>query len=147
MTEENKPILAEEEKTLLLRSDLILNVLVDYVNKFPVEIGITLFVQGSILSGLLIGEKAYFEGLSNHIKTPGVFGKDFQQLIALLQSLGTSSSGNQEEQNQLENEFIHLKNAKFYSGNCLVPSDRGTYWRGRLRRVDGFSLGQLGPRY
>jgi hypothetical protein len=102
MTEENKPVLVEEEKTTLLHSDLILNVLVDFVNKLPVEIGITLFVQGSIVSGLLIGEKAYFEGLSNHIKTPDPFAEKFQQLVALLQSLDTNLSGNQEEQNQLK---------------------------------------------
>jgi hypothetical protein len=145
MTEENKPVLATEEKTLL-RSDVILNVLIDYVNEFPVEIGITLFVQGSIISGLLIGEKAYFEGLSNHIKTPDPFAEHFQKIVALLQSLDTSLASNRKEQNQLENIFIHLKDANFCSGNSLVPNNRGTYWRGRLRCVDGFSLGQLGSK-
>jgi hypothetical protein len=145
MTEENKPVLATEEKTLL-RSDVILNVLIDYVNKFSVEIGITLFVQGSIISGLLIGEKAYFEGLSNHIKTPDPFAEHFQELVAMSQSLDTTLASNREEQNQLENMFIHLKDTNFCSGNSLIPNGRGTYWRGRLRRVDGFSLGQLGSK-
>ena len=77
MTEENKPVLAENEKNVLLNPDLFLNSLVEFVNTAPVEmnlkLGITLCVQGSLISGLLIGEKAYFEGLSNDMKASHPF--------------------------------------------------------------------------
>jgi hypothetical protein len=143
MTQENKSITARDEGIALINPDLLLTLLVQMVDKKPpFDIGITLFVQGSIVTGLLIGEDVYFEGLSNDM--PDSFTEDFQKLFTLIQSWDTNSPGNQEEQNQLRNiEFIHLKNAKFFLGNSLVPNNKGTYWRGRLSRVDGFSLGQL----
>ncbi len=131
-----------------MNPDLFLNSLIKYINTAPVEmnikLGITLCVQGSIITGLLISEKAYFEGLSNEINAFHPFKEDFERLLAPFQVLGTSLPGNQGEQNKLTDiEFIHLKNAKFFLGTSLVPNNKGTYWRGRLSRVDGFSLGQL----
>ena len=142
MTQENQPVIAKDEGMVLVNPDVLLTLLVTIVNQQSWEIGITLFVQGSIISGLLIGENMYFEGLSNEIPEP--FTEGFQALFTLVKSLNTNSPGNQEEQRELKNiEFIHLKDAKFYSGNSLVPNNRGVYWRGRLSRVDGFYLGQL----
>jgi hypothetical protein len=43
-----------------------------------------------------------------------------------------------------ERKYIHLKDARFYSGGRTVPSEGdGFYWRGRVAAVDGFALGSL----
>ena len=129
MTEENKSVLAEEERIVLLNPDLFLNSLVKWVNTAPVErrftLDITLCVQGSIVSGLLIGENAYFKGLSNDIKASGSFKKDFQKFLAQFPTSGTNSPDNQGEPDKLKDiEFIHLKNAQFYSGNSFTPQKK-----------------------
>jgi hypothetical protein len=148
MTEENKSVLAEEERIVLLNLDLFLNSVVKCVNTAPVErritLDITLCVQGSLVSGLLIGEKAYFKGLSNDIKASGSFKKDFQEFLAQFLTSGTNSPDNQGEPDKLKDiEFIHLKNAQFYSGNSFTPPQKKVYWRGRLSCIDGFWLGDF----
>lgn len=149
MTQENKPVLAEQKSSVSSDSDLLLMSLVELADVGSEKISITLFVQGSIVSGLLIGEKPYFEALNNALNAFSSDGSDedkeaVRALLAPFQSLSTNLPDNQQEQSQLKDiEFIHLKDAKFYSGDSLVPQDRGGYWRGRLSRIDGFWLGNL----
>lgn len=130
-----------------MNPDLFLNSLIKYINTAPVEmnikLGITLCVQGSIITGILISEKAYFEGLSNEMNAFHPFKEDFERLLAPFQVLGTSLPGNQGEQNKLTDiEFIHLKNAKIcFTDPLIVP--KKSYWRGRLSHISGYWLGEL----
>jgi hypothetical protein len=147
MTDENKPDLVERESIVPSNPDYFLIYLVETVNVFSIEISITLFVQGSIVSGLLIGGKAYFEGLNSEMAL-GSASDDikgaFQTMFAQFQSIYTNLPDNQEQQSEFGNvEFIHLKNAKFFAGGSLTPTNRAVYWRGRLSSVNGFSLGNL----
>jgi len=151
MTQENESVLAKQKSSISSDSDLLLMSLLELVefdDKISEKIGITLFVQGSIVSGLLIGEKLYFEDLNNTLSAlnPGSDEtKDaFRAFLAPFQSLSTDLPDSQQEQSQLRNiEFIHLKDANFYSGDSVVPKNKGVYWRGRLSRIDGFWLGNL----
>jgi hypothetical protein len=144
MTDENKPGLAEGEGIIPSNPDYFLIYLVQTVNVVPIEIGITLFVQGSIVSGLLIGRNAYFEGLNSEMALASAsddIKEHFQTIFAQFQSIYTNLADNQEQQSQFRNlEFIHLKNAKFFAGGSLTPTNTGVYWRGRLSCIDGFSL-------
>jgi hypothetical protein len=137
MTEENKRVLAEEKSNLSSNSDWLLIQLVEaFANEVSGKMSITLFVHGLIITGLLIGEKAYFE--ASGFKT---------LLIEELDSTFNSDEllENERKISQLnDTEFIHLKNAKFSYGNSLAPSDnKGIYWRGRLSSIDGFFLGSF----
>ena len=93
MTDENKPDLVQGESIVPSNSDYFLTYLVQTVNVFSMEIGITLFVQGSIVSGLLIGGKAYFEGLSSEMAlgfASDDIKKVFQTTFAQFQSIYTN---------------------------------------------------------
>ena len=117
--------------------------LVELVNIASLEISITLFVQGAIITGMLIGEKPYFEALNNELKSTGfVPDEAINTFIQKFNFSSTNSSDNLEEQDQpINREFIHIKNANFFSSSSFVSATRELYWRGRLSRIDGFFLG------
>ncbi|MEG5058781.1 hypothetical protein QUB60_12040 [Microcoleus sp. A2-C5] len=148
--EENTPVSVEEKIQISSHSDVLLILLINIADDFvgKVNINITLFVQGLIVSGVLIGEKPYFEGLYNVVNSSfSSFEEREKEVEAFLtnyKSLCAKLSGNQKEQNQLRNiEYIHLKDVHFYSGNTTIPNNSSPYWRGDLNRVDGFCLRNL----
>lgn len=159
MTQEDKPTLAQQKSSVSSDSDLLLMSLIDLLETFDKassnevlsKLSITLFVQGSIVSGFLIGEKHYFEALNNESNNTFSSGSDegkkaMGAFLAPFQSFSTALPDNQGEQNAFKDrEFIYLKDAKFLSGNSLNPHNKGVYWRGRLSRVDGFFIGNLSP--
>jgi hypothetical protein len=143
MTQEDQSFPAEEKSLISSDSDLFLMTLVELVNVASLELSITLFAQGTVISGMLIGEKPYFEALNNELKSTG-FAPDeaIHTFIQKFESASTNLSETLKEQNKpINREFIHLKNAKFYSGNSFGSTTRELYWRGRLSRIDGFFLG------
>lgn len=40
--------------------------------------------------------------------------------------------------------FIHLRDARIWTGATVIPSGEGTFWRGRLSDVVGWVFGELG---
>jgi len=46
---------------------------------------------------------------------------------------------------QIENpSYIHLKNTNFCDGQAKIPyGNTGTWWRGRISEVQGFTSGKL----
>jgi hypothetical protein len=173
MTQENDitPVTTQEKDNTSANSDILLMSLVELTEdteEFSGKLGLTLFVQGTMVSGLLIGEKHYFEALSDVLNdniSGTLEGKEaFKVFLSPFQTVskklsdnqveeiksddnleqGVKSKDNQEEKSQPPNiEFIHLQNAKFYNGGALIPNDKGVYWRGLLSRVDGFFIGSL----
>ncbi|MEG4851458.1 MULTISPECIES: hypothetical protein [unclassified Microcoleus] len=159
MTQENTPVSVEEKIQISSDSDKLLIYLIDTADKFAgqVDIDITLSVQGLSVSGVVISEKLYFEGIYNDLKlsfsSSDILEKEAQIFLENHQSFAAKLSGDREVKSQLKNiEYIHLKNVAFYNGNCLtpknannllIPNHRGGYWRGHLNRVDGFCIGNL----
>ena len=154
---DNTPVTTQEKDNTPANSDILLMSLVELAEdteEFSGKLGITLFVQGTIVTGLLINEKNYFEALSNVLNdniSRTVEGKEaFKKFLAPFHTASKISSNNQDEESELNNqneesklkdiEFIHLTDAKFCVGNILTPIDKGVYWRGLLSRVDGFFI-------
>ena len=159
MTQENDitPVTTQEKDNTSANSDILLMSLVELAEdteQISGQLGLTLFVQGTIVTGLLISEKSYLEALSdvlNHNISRTVEGKEaFTHFLARFNTPSKNLSNNQDEESELTNqdeeivfkniEFIHLKDAKFCVGNILTPIDKGVYWRGLLSRVDGFFI-------
>jgi hypothetical protein len=141
MTQENTPVSVGEKILASSDSDVFLVSLINMAEKQAqnVKIDITLFVQGLIVSGVVIGEKSYFEGLYNDLNLSGSSPEEFFEHY---QVLSEGASGEQQEKNQFTKniDYIHLKDVSY---NSLSQNNRGGYWRGKLNRVDGFRLGSL----
>ena len=125
--------------------DWYLQTLVSITNTQGMEFGITLLVEGIIVSGILIGGKKYFETFAEEFADayPGdaETKEMFRDAIA-------SAAGIYERKENGEDvtppQFIHLANARCFSPDGkLLPTNRGILWRGKINAVSGFILGTL----
>jgi hypothetical protein len=126
------------------QEDWFLQILIDIVNSRQMSIGLTVNVGGFLISRLLIGGKAYFEGFAADLASaiPDAEASSFVK-----QKFGQLGDVYQREDKQDTSSphYIHFKDAKFYhmTGEP-IPGNRGVWWRGRISQVHGFVLGTLG---
>ena len=113
------------------------------------SMGLTLFVPGAVISGVLIGIKEYYAR----------YGLQWRQV------LGDNDAGNaleakwrkfgedafatiaaEEEKTDVAPvlpSYIHLRDARIILGSAVVPVNEGLLWRGRIGAVAGFSVGLM----
>jgi hypothetical protein len=130
--------------------DGILQLLVAATDRSGAEIPITLNVKGTIVTGILISEKAFFVELNQRLTSKQLnFGSPNSVLEKLFGEFAESIAKNNNRE-KAENVpfgqplFIHLKNANFLlSSNDLIPVNDSLLWRGRLDMIDGFTFGNF----
>jgi hypothetical protein len=124
--------------------DWFLQSLVNMANGSGFEVGITLQVSGLLVSGILVGGKAYFEGFADDFSS--AFANDPEGAESVRSSFAKYGEIYKEEEGKESPppQYIHLKNTRFFntSGNP-IPGNRGVWWRGRISEVGGFTLGSL----
>lgn len=121
--------------------DWLLQWFVKFVNDTSTEISITLFVGGSQISGLLVSHESYFKQIAEDFSVPfkQFDGVDPEQVKNLIHAFIPSEKAKSER----EYHYLHLKDAKVFTGNGNPISSAGTLWRGKVAAVDGFNLGAL----
>ncbi|MCF8178110.1 MAG: hypothetical protein K9J74_06345 [Sulfuritalea sp.] len=124
--------------------DWFLQSLVNMANSSSLEIGVTLQVGGLLVSGLLVGGKAYFEGFAEDFSS--AFANDPAVSESVRNSFAKYGEIYKEEEGSTPPppQYIHLRNTRFFntSGNP-IPENKGVWWRGRISEVGGFTLGSL----
>ncbi|WP_323920134.1 MULTISPECIES: gas vesicle accessory protein GvpU [Aeromonas] len=116
--------------------------LVALTNRIPgVSIGITLTIGGTLVSGLLISGKEYFDSLALELS------KDSENTLSMaiaeeMKNISNSIYDSNLERGHVSTVYIHLKKARHYTGDKSIPND-GAYWRGKLCDVSGFTFGSL----
>jgi hypothetical protein len=130
--------------------DPLLESFVSMCDRSDMEVGITLTIGGSTITGRLVAAKEY--------------RKEFGRLMARLSGVDPDSAEGAEvvatfspdeasPVTGLDPEvvplaehpgYLHLKQARVSLGPDLAPAE-GVLWRGRISRVDGWSLGHLRP--
>jgi hypothetical protein len=115
------------------------------------EIPLTLNVRGTIVSGLMIGMKPYYEQIgkifvdaikSSSQKHASVAKEEFKMVFDKIKK-----PPNLKDLEEAEYEFNHIfmRNTKIYNGAQVIPSTGTTYWIGKIESVDGFFLGMIQP--
>jgi hypothetical protein len=115
------------------------------------EIPLTLNVHGTIVSGLMIGMKPYYEQIrkvfveaikSSSRKHASVAKEEFKMVFDKIEE-----PPNSKELVEGEYEFNHIfmRNTKIYNGAQVIPSTGTTYWIGKIESVDGFFIGMIQP--
>ena len=144
MKNHNKTENQDQANDLKKHHDHLLETFVMYANYNIFEVGITLFVNGLIVTGSLISGKKYYEGLTEQIGTfnDNLAGLLMEQANEIYKTYDAAETDIEADYSQLG--FIHLEDAKVMStdGNCL-PTDEGAFWRGKLSSIDGFILGTV----
>ena len=129
------------------QEDWFLQSMIEVIINRGVEIGVTMSVGGSIVSGILISGKTYFEELGAVVaassKEEGdvseMLGNSWKEYRRLYEK--PEDAGDDWEEPRAA--YIHLRNARYYApGNHPIP-DGGVLWRGRLSSVDAFSIGNF----
>lgn len=93
---------------------------------------ITLTVGGILVSGFIISAAIFLQANET------IYGPIIRPILP--------QEGESSDDEPPFLEFIHLRDAKFYlpGANHPIPtSSAGTYWRGKISRMDGFFLGTL----
>jgi len=137
-----------QESTMNQNKDWFLENLVSTVNNSDIEIGITLQMDGFLVSGHIVNGRKYFDGFSAEFisETSVAFGnkealKNIEQAFNKYASLYDGQTDDPEEHGA---NFIHLEGARFFNtAGAPIPNNRGMWWRGRISEVGGFILGTL----
>jgi hypothetical protein len=129
-------------------NDYFLESMIRLANAGALDLTITLSVNGSIVTGELIGIKEYCEGLESEIRGANLVNKktgepadDIKLLSSIPVTLADSLPTTVEELYDLPVNYLHLRKARYFAGGALLPQNRGVYWRCKLDAVDGFCLG------
>lgn len=136
-----------QDKAMHQNKDWFLENLVSTVNNSDIEIGITLQMNGFLVSGHIVNGRKYFDGFSAEFisETAVAFGNK-EALGTLQQAFNKYASLYDTEDNGDDHgaSFIHLEGARFFNTNgAPIPNNRGMWWRGRISEVSGFILGTL----
>lgn len=120
--------------------DWMLQTLVEWANN-GVKLPITVTVGAGFITGTLVSGKEYIEYIEK-VYFPTSHGETSDTLSQVFNYWKQPYEPGYEEENNLGRFYIHLKDAKLFNNGAFVPND-GTYWRGRISSIDGFSLGEL----
>jgi hypothetical protein len=142
-----------------LPQDPFLAILVQAVDHTPGwEFGVTLHVNGVIVSGLLCSITTFFEEQAEMIRRLGSaetvearqgFAEIFDYLAEQTRPGGEQADGGETAETETAGrnlpEFIHLRAATVHAPgtDAVLPE---TLWRGRLDHVSGWSIGNFGPK-
>lgn len=137
--------MATKEPEQMATDDAILLMFLNLVEEDGVEIAVTLNVKGVVISGLLIGASAYYEGVTESAKAlqDETLSKILFKKYNDLKEAYFKQKQEEDEKEEEDNfpTFIHLKNAVYKnSGNQPISANSGTWWRGRISSIDGFSF-------
>ena len=115
------------------------------------EMGITLNVHGTIVSGMMIGMKPFYEkfgkSLVESVKDPTSDDPNVSKkaLTVIFDDIQEQAALEQQSENGIEFNHIFLRNAKIYNGAQVIPGAGTMFWVGKLESVDGFFLGMIHP--
>ncbi|MBB3010617.1 gas vesicle accessory protein GvpU [Cupriavidus alkaliphilus] len=121
--------------------DWHLQALVGLANNEGMEMGVTLMLSGTVVTGTLISGKTYFEEFGA-LFADGFSDMNEEQKATIRQAMSVPADLYTPDRASVPISFIHLRNAKVRTPSGSMPAD-GTLWRGRLTEVSGFFLGSL----
>jgi len=139
----------DEEEDFSDGTDWLLRAIIKNYSQSGYEIGVTLTVGGSVISGLLISGRSYFAELakmlvSNSVSEDDIFAELADDLGGLGAEIYDKPTDAPDDWQQSPITFIHLKGARFHApGHAGIPLKDGFLWRGKLASIDAFSIGSF----
>jgi hypothetical protein len=127
-------------------SDWMLRYLVDLSNLRGLQMGITLQVDGMLVSGILVGGQDYFDGITQTISAALGNAEETKSIADLFERVNQAvHAGTSPDVPSPPPAYIHLKDTYFFQSADAtpIPNGQGVWWRGKLSRVSGFFFGNL----
>jgi len=138
--------------------DPMLQAFVDVMNGAGVQLGVSVLVGGTWLSGTLIPPRMFTEELGEYVLEAAgdgaqsiqtffkTIGRSWFPSESELEIRGTGGAKTEKEGDaaDLRPFHLHLRNARVVTAVGPVP-DEGGYVRVRMDQVEGWLIGDLGP--
>ena len=104
-----------------------------------VTMGLTLFVHGSVVSGVLIGAERWLELWEQTVAAP-----DNEQVATFTHGVRKELTASvADDGTPVADGYIHLCDAVYVSAGKVLPAGVRGLWRGRLSEVSGWGPGNL----
>lgn len=129
--------------------DLVLAVLVRAVNNGETaNLGISLLVGGSWLTGSMIGGRMWFDQLAQlvDVQTGGDDGRLFRLIGETAYPSESERLAEGKAPLDAEPGFVHLRDARLLTGAAVRVPEPGGLVRLKLASIDGWLVGILDPR-
>jgi hypothetical protein len=135
--------------------DTVLETLVRLADRHDLKVGITLYMGGTMLSGVLVSGRDWFDGTAMRLSQARGSGEAAKVLADFFRQQRDQEfpASGEADPDDTDGEapvgYIHLAGARpFDAGGSYLRE--GMWWRGRIDRVDGFHFGVVddsGPRH
>jgi hypothetical protein len=136
--------------------DFVLATLVSVINSLPsMEFGVTLYVGGLIVSGLAVSGHSYFNLLHDKVVGDGTdanrtaFASIFKRAGEVYPQTHGDETDDDDEAGDKKprptTTYIHLRAATVHVVGSADTIEQDL-WRGRLSQIDGWSMGNFGPK-
>ncbi|MDP9074454.1 MAG: hypothetical protein M3N98_09840 [Actinomycetota bacterium] len=129
--------------------DAVLALLVKAVNRGETsDLGISLVVGGSWLTGSMIGGRMWFDQLGQVVDSQagGEGGSLFRQIGQSAYPSESERLAAERPAEEPEPSFMHLRNARLLTGSAVRVPETGGLVRLRLSSIQGWLIGILDPR-
>ena len=134
------------DRVFAMEVDWHLQLLVEDANDFGVEVPITLFVAGGVITGVLTSGKVYFDRFADRFAAgwPEEGRAEIRASMATPGDVYPRLEPGEKSPRKRPAQFIHLRDAQLVTPQGNLPTiGEGLLWRGRLTHVSGYSLGHL----
>lgn len=147
-TPEPEGLTDEELKRLWdsTRGDWHLRHFVEIANNTNSEIGITVAVGGTLITGTLISLSAYFQRFADRFASAFPPDEDVESMRESMLELGrrvAARSERYDEDRRPPPSVLHLDNARVVSATGFLPTTGGSLWRVRLDTIGAWTLGEF----
>lgn len=141
--------MANTKKEQAPTEDAVLIMFLSLVEDDGIEVNVTLNIQGALVSGILVGSSAYYDGITESSRQlrddtmSKIITKRFSDLKeAYLKE--KQEQGDKKEEQDLSVTYIHLKDAKYHhnSANSHMTTSVA-WWRGKISSIDAYSFDTL----
>ena len=124
--------------------DWFLQKLVALANGQGLEFGVTLYVNGQIISGTLISGKQYFETFGDLFSDAWPYENKEVIKDGFLANAEIYKKQNHDDPTP-PSQYVHLKDTRIITANGNLPSsgNAGVLWRGKINSASGFNLGKF----
>ncbi|WP_240376900.1 gas vesicle accessory protein GvpU [Bacillus piscicola] len=103
------------------------------------EMDVTLQVNGTTITGQLIGNVTYMQEVRRRLKSED---EELGEKISAFLDKMTDKFAKHTDADEYETGYLHLRQAKMVVGKEQIPLE-GDLWRGKAADVNGFSFGSI----
>lgn len=126
--------------------DPILRLFASIAEQASFELGITVAVDGALVSGVLVGQDEWLHLLGQTLDGGDSIATSLRRYLNKgLHEAVSEVLEPMDDPRPEDYEYLHLKNARYVMGPTFVPTppSEPVLWRGRIEHISGWSWGTL----